>query len=415
MNSSSASASRASSKSKTMNRFSWGLKTVWIITTALTLVSCTGIQVQAPPVPQPPIATGPAATAPVTAADGPSPAAQTPPPAAEALVRPKSRWVPVAWSDLPGWSEERLAEAWPAKVRSCLRPHPAFAPLCPEIRQLATADPEAQRQWMMQRLRPYRVLDAGSASEGLLTSYFEPVLTARRQSSASHRVPLYRPPADLASRRPWFTRQEIETSAQARAALRGREIAWLSDPIDAMLLHIQGSGRLLVTEPDGSVRQVRVAFAGSNEQPYRSINQWLLEQGVQRINPWPEATKAWAAQNPQRVSQLLWSNPRYIFFREEALQNEAEGPRGAQGVPLSAGRSIAVDPGSIPYGTPVWLVSSGPAVRLQRLVQAQDTGSAIVGAVRADYFAGTGAEAGQLASKVKQPLQMWALWPLTAR
>lgn len=415
MNSSSASANRASSKSKAMNRFSWGLKTGWIITTALTLVACTSVQVQAPPVPQPSIAAGPAATAPIAPADGTSPAAQTPPPAAEVLVRPKSRWVPVAWSELPGWSEERLGEAWPAQVRSCLRPHPAFAPLCPEIRQLATADSETQRQWMMRRLRPYRILDASSASEGLLTSYFEPVLTARRQSSASHRVPLYRPPADLASRRPWFTRQEIETSAQARAALRGREIAWLSDPIDAMLLHIQGSGRLLVTEPDGSERQVRVAFAGSNDQPYRSINQWLIEQGVQRINPWPEATKAWAAQNPQRVSQLLWSNPRYVFFREEALQNDAEGPRGAQGVPLSAGRSIAVDPGSIPYGTPVWLVSSGPAVRLQRLVQAQDTGSAIVGAVRADYFAGTGAEAGQLASKVKQPLQMWALWPLAAR
>jgi membrane-bound lytic murein transglycosylase A len=415
MNTSSASASRASSKSKTMERFSWGLRTSWIITSAVALVSCTSVQVQAPPVPQPPItpAVGPPITPVVAAPDAPSPA--TPTTSAEVLVRAKSRWVPVAWSELPGWSQEQLSEAWPAKVRSCLRPHPAFAPLCPEIRQLATADPEAQRRWMMQRLRPYRVLEAGSASEGLLTSYFEPILTARRQASASHRVPLYRPPADLASRRPWFTRQEIETSPQAREALRGREIAWLSDPIDAMLLHIQGSGRLLVTEPDGFVRQVRVAFAGSNEQPYRSINQWLLEQGVQRINPWPEATKAWAAQNPQRVSQLLWSNPRYVFFREEVITNEAEGPRGAQGVPLSAGRSIAVDPGSIPYGTPVWLVSGGPAVRLQRLVQAQDTGSAIVGAVRADYFAGTGSEAGQLASKVKQPLQMWALWPLTAR
>ncbi len=415
MNSSSASASRASSKSKTIDHFSRGLQTGWIITSALALVSCTSVQVQAPPVPQPAVPA--AAAAPVSAAskadDPPGPAAPTP--SAEVLVRPKSRWIPVAWSDLPGWSEERLGEAWPAQVRNCLRPHPAFAPLCPEIRQLATADPEAQRQWMMQRLRPYRIQEIYKESEGLLTSYFEPILTARRQSSASHRVPLYRPPADLASRRPWFTRQEIETSAQAREALRGREIAWLSDPIDAMLLHIQGSGRLLLTEPDGSVRQVRVAFAGSNEQPYRSINQWLLEQGVQRINPWPEATKAWAAQNPQRVSQLLWSNPRYVFFREEPLQNEADGPRGAQGVPLSAGRSIAVDPGSIPYGTPVWLVSSGPAVRLQRLVQAQDTGSAIVGAVRADYFAGTGAEAGQLASKVKQPLQMWALWPQTAR
>jgi len=158
---------------------------------------------------------------------------------------------------------------------------------------------------------------------------------------------------------------------------------------------------------------VRVAFAGSNERPYRSVNQWLLEQGVTKINPWPDATKAWVAQNPQRLPQLLWSNPRYIFFREEALSDmdAAYGPRGAQGVALTPGRSIAVDRESIPYGTPVWLASRGAAVDLQKLVIAQDTGSAIVGAVRADYFAGTGPEAGLLASRVNQPLRLWALWP----
>jgi membrane-bound lytic murein transglycosylase A len=284
-------------------------------------------------------------------------------------------------------------------------------PLCPEIRRLASASETEQRQWLIQRLQPYRVESHQGESQGLLTSYFEPVLAARRHRGAGHGVPLYRPPADLGSRKPWFTRQDIDTLPQAQQALRGREIAWLSDPIDAMLLHIQGSGRLLIEEPDGSRRQVRVAFAGSNEQPYRSINQWLLEQGVRRINPWPEATKAWAAQNPQRVNQLLWSNPRYVFFREEAITDAQIGPRGAQGVPLSAGRSIAVDRQSIPYGTPVWLVSTGPAAQLRRLVMAQDTGSAIVGPVRADYFAGTGAEAGQLASRVNQPLRMWALWP----
>jgi membrane-bound lytic murein transglycosylase A len=143
------------------------------------------------------------------------------------------------------------------------------------------------------------------------------------------------------------------------------------------------------------------------------VNQWLLEQGVTKINPWPDATKAWAAQNPQRVPQLLWSNPRYIFFREEALSelDAAFGPRGAQGVALTPGRSIAVDRQSIPYGTPVWLASRGAAADLQKLVIAQDTGSAIVGAVRADYFAGTGFDAGLLASRVNQPLRLWVLWP----
>ena len=116
---------------------------------------------------------------------------------------------------------------------------------------------------------------------------------------------------------------------------------------------------------------------------------------------------------PARLQELLWANPRVVFFREEPLAGlDAQfGPRGAQGVALTPGRSIAVDPQSIPYGTPVWLASQGPVANLQRLVMAQDTGSAIVGAVRADYFAGWGAEAGEFAGRMKQPLRMWVLWP----
>jgi membrane-bound lytic murein transglycosylase A len=137
-----------------------------------------------------------------------------------------------------------------------------------------------------------------------------------------------------------------------------------------------------------------------------------LQQGAVRDASWP-GIKAWAAQNPQRLNELLWSNPRTVFFREEPLSGiDADaGPRGAQGVALTPGRSIAVDKDSIPYGTPVWLVSSGPLVNLQRLVLAQDTGSAITGAVRADYFAGSGPEAGELAGRLKQALRLWVLWP----
>jgi len=339
------------------------------------------------------------------------------PPLTGSLAHPKSRWVPAPWSELPGFSEDALNEAWVALIANCARPNAAIAPLCGEMRQLSLADEAQQREWMMQRLQPYRVESMSGQASGKLTSYYEPIFDGARRPDATHTVPIYAPPAGLAQGRPWFTRQQIDTVAQAQAALRGRELVWLADPIDALMLHIQGSGRVRLTEPNGVQRVVRLAFAGSNEQPYRSVNQWLLSQGVTRITPWPDATKSWAAANPDRLQQLLWSNPRYIFFREEPMSevDAAFGPRGAQGVPLTAGRSIAVDRDSIPYGTPVWLASSGPAVQLNRLVVAQDTGSAIVGAVRADFFAGTGPEAGRLASAVDQPLRLWVLWPRAER
>lgn len=328
------------------------------------------------------------------------------------VTQAKSRWLPVRWSELPGFADDTLYEAWNAWLKSCERPLPAFAPLCPEVRQLSIASADEQRAWMMQRLQPYRVEPLQGGGDGLLTGYYEPMLDATRRPTATSTVALYRPPAGLATRRPWYTRQEIDTLPEARAALRGREIAYVADPLDALMVQIQGSGRLRISEGDGTQRIVRLAFAGTNDQPYRSVGGWLLQQGAVRDASWP-GIKAWAAQNPLRVNDLLWSNPRMVFFREEPLSefDAAFGPRGAQGVPLTPGRSIAVDKDSIPYGTPVWLASSGPFANLQRLVMAQDTGSAITGALRADYFTGWGSDAGELAGRLKQPLRLWVLWP----
>ena len=328
------------------------------------------------------------------------------------ILQAKSRWTPVRWAELPGWGEDPLHEAWNAWLKSCERPGPVFAPLCSEVRRLSIGTMEEQRAWLMARLQPYRVDALSGGAEGLLTAYFEPVLEGSRTASAGFSVPLYQPPLGLAQRKPWYTRQEIDTLPQVQAALKGREIAFLADPIDALILQIQGSGRMRMTQPDGTQTMVRLAYAGSNEQPYKSVGRWLLDQGAVRDASWP-AIKAWIAQNPGRVNELLWSNPRTVFFREEPLSdlNAALGPRGAQGVALTPGRSIAVDPASIPYGTPVWLASGGPTVKLQKLVLAQDTGSAIVGAVRADYFVGWGAAAGELAGRLKQPLRLWVLWP----
>jgi len=334
-------------------------------------------------------------------------------PLAGSLAHPKSRWVPVGWTDLPGFSDDALHEGWVAMTANCARPNAAFAPLCREVRQLTLAETDEQRAWMMDRLQPYRIESSTGTSEGKLTSYYEPVFEASRRPTPNFTVPIYQAPVGLGARRPWYTRQEIDTLPQAQAALRGREIAWLADPIDVLMLHIQGSGRLHITEADGSQHTIRVAFSATNEQPYKSVQQWLIGQGVAKVSLWPDDTKQWVAQNPQRLSQLLWSNPRYVFFREEPMTevDASSGPIGAQGVPLTAGRSIAVDRDSIPYGTPVWLASPGPVFQLARLVVAQDTGSAITGAVRADFFAGTGADAGRVAARMNQPLRLWALWP----
>ena len=353
-----------------------------------------------------------ASRAPLPTAPPPAPVPPDNTVRADAITHPKSRWVPVPWSELPGWNADTLYDAWNAWIRSCERPATGFAALCADVRRLSIASEGEQRAWMVERLQPYRVESLEGAAEGLLTSYYEPVMVAARKPGNGYNVPLYRTPASLGSRKPWYTRQQIDTLPQVRAELQGREIAWLADPVEAMALHIQGSGRLRITEADGSQNTVRVAFAGTNDQPYKSIGTWLLQQGATRDASWP-GIRDWLAANPQRQNELLWQNPRYVFFREEALtgSDAAFGPRGAQGVALTPGRSIAVDRQSIPYGTPVWLATPGPTASLQRLVLAQDTGSAILGAVRADYFAGWGAEAGELAGRLKQTLRLWVLWP----
>lgn len=342
-------------------------------------------------------------------------ASQQPMPAP--IVRARSLWQPVDWATLPGLSEDNWHQAWHAWVRSCERPPAIWQAICRDLRPQLLGTPATQLAWMVRNLQPYRVANPdGTLPAGLLTGYYEPVLQASRVRTPVHPVPLYAPPARLAERQPWFSRRDIDTRADAQAQLAGREIAWVSDPIDALILQIQGSGRVVMREPDGAERTVRLAFAAHNGHAYQSVGRWLLDQKAISDPSWA-GIKAWAARNPDRLNEMLWSNPRTVFFKEEPLSSlDAQfGPRGAQGVPLTPERSIAVDPGSVPYGTPVWLSSSGPAAQLQRLVLAQDTGGAITGAVRADYFAGWGEPALALVGGLKQPLKMWALWPRQAR
>jgi len=334
------------------------------------------------------------------------------------MLRPRARWQLASWSELPGWSAERASEAMPALLRSCERPAPPWAGACALARRDAVAllaDDALARAWLESRLQPWRVESLEGETAGLATGYFEPLVEASRRPRPGFRVALYGPPADLATRKPYWTRQQLDTLPAARRSLAGAEIAWLRDPLDALLLQVQGSGRLSFVDEQGRPRElVRVAYAGHNDQPYKSVGRWLVEQGELRLEQasWP-AIRAWAKQHPKRVDEMLWANPRVVFFREEPLPDPAVGPKGAQGVPLTPGRSIAVDPLSVPYGTPVWLDTSEPlsATQLRRLVVAQDTGSAITGAVRADYFWGWGETAEAQAGRMKQPLRYWALWP----
>lgn len=353
-----------------------------------------------------------------------APAAAEPAPAAPAaartpvIERPRARWVAAGWSDLPGFAADRAAEIWPALLAGCARPAPGWSEACARALLDPPRGDEGVRRWLHTHLQPWRVEAADGNPEGLATGYFEPDLEAMRQPRAGFRVPLHAPPAELVGapppRKPWHTRQQLDTLPAARAALRGLEIAWIENPLDAVLLQVQGSGRLRITEPDGRVSRVRLAFAAHNEQPFRSLGRWLIEQGELNAEQasWP-AIKAWAQRNPKRVPELLWANPRVVFFREEPLADPGQGPRGAQGVPLTPGRSVAVDPLAVPLGAMLWLDTTEPlsTTPLRRLVMAQDTGSAITGAVRADLFFGWQPEAEQLAGRMKQPLRWWVLWP----
>jgi len=329
------------------------------------------------------------------------------------LQRERSRWVAALWSELPGWGQDRALAWWPALLRGCEKPMPGWASVCAQARAFKPGDDSDATVWLMKTLQPYRVESPQGQREGVATGYYEPQLEARRSAQGAFRVPLLPPPQDLARRKPYDTRQQIESNA----SLERLGLAWVQDPVDALVMQVQGSGRLKVTERDGTSRWVRLSFAGHNEQPFRSVGQWLIAQGeLQATEASWLGIKDWARRHPQRLREALWSNPRYVFFREEPLPDLAIGPRGGQGVPLTPGRSIAVDKASIPFGTPVWMDTTEPlsTTPMRRLVMAQDTGAAIVGAVRADYFWGWGEQAEAQAGRMKQPLRLWVLWPRDA-
>jgi membrane-bound lytic murein transglycosylase A len=206
---------------------------------------------------------------------------------------------------------------------------------------------------------------------------------------------------------PYYSRAEIETADGRFAA---PVLAWVSDPVALFFLQIQGSGQ--IEFEDGS--RLRLGYADQNGHPYRSLGRHLVDSGeLQLEQASMQGIQAWAAANPDKLRAALDANPSYVFFRVLPDLPAQEGPIGALGVPLRAGASLAVDRRFIPLGAPVYLVTTEPLsdVPLERLTVALDTGGAIRGPLRADFFWGSGPDAGALAGRMRQQGRLWLLWP----
>ena len=358
----------------------------------------------------------------------------------------------LTYDRLPGWSTDDPRAALTAFLRSCTVLTTKAAPAgdaalrggltltpddwqkpCAEAASLNAASDGDVRSFFERSFRPFAA-SGPDGDEGLFTGYFEIELRGAATETAAFPVPLYRVPNDhvqadlgafdpeLKGRRivgrvengrfiPYFSRGDIEGGALQG---RGLEMLWINDPVDVFMLHVQGSGRVVL--PNGDV--VRVGFAGHNGHAYESIGRALIDQG--ELQPgqadW-EDIRDWIRANPDKAATLFAVNPRYIFFRFlEGIPPDA-GPIGAEGVPLTPGRSLAVDRRFIPLGLPVWLDTTWPADPerpLRRLMVAQDAGGAIKGVVRGDFFWGFGTAALAEAGKMKSRGRYYLLIPADA-
>lgn len=331
---------------------------------------------------------------------------------------------------MSGWRDDNLQPAWPAFLAGCaaLKAQPAWQSVCAIAAALNEPTPEMIRRFFETRFTPYQVINADGSDSGMVTGYYEPLLRGSRTRTSVYRYPVYATPDDLLvidlselypemknqrlrgridGRRvvPYFNRAQIESGT---APVTGKEIVWVADAVELFFLQVQGSGRVRLDNGD----TVRLGYADQNGHPYRSIGRLLVDRGdlpLERASM--QGIKAWAAQNPTKMQELLNYNASYVFFRE--MPAGQAGPIGALGVPLTAQRSVAIDPRFVPLGAPVFLSTTLPNSRapLNRLLLAQDTGGAIRGAVRADFFWGFGDEAGAQAGRMRQSGRMWVLLP----
>jgi len=334
------------------------------------------------------------------------------------------------WEMLPEWQTVDLQQAWSAFWQSCsvLKKQPGWQPVCQRAGELRQQDNATLRNFFEEDFTPYQVFNEDGTSQGLITGYYEPRLHGSRVKTARFRYPLYAVPEDLLTIDlgevypelkdlrlrgrlkgnrvvPYFNRAEIDGG---KAPLKGKELFWVDNAVDLFFLQIQGSGRIEL--PDGNL--VKVGYAQQNGHPYTSIGRKLVEMGAFTLDQASmQSIKTWAKQNPDQLDMMLEQNASYVFFR--VLPTDLSAPLGALGVPLTNEYSLAVDTRTIPLGAPVFLSTTYPSTSdpLNRLMLAQDTGGAIKGAVRGDFFWGFGDQAGAQAGRMKQAGQMWVLFP----
>ena len=336
------------------------------------------------------------------------------------------------WEMLPDWLTQDLPASWPALQQSCraLRLKPVWLPICAAAAKIANDDVLAQRTFYETWFTPYQVFNPDGTDSGLITGYYEPLLKGSRRPSKRFAYPIYGPPDDmlevdmgelypqfrgqrvrgrLEGKRvvPYFNRAEID--AGLAPALQGHELFWVENSIDLFFLQIQGSGRIELE--DG--RRVKIGYADQNGHQLRLHRQKAHRHGRTRNRKKLrcKASRTGQKKTPERLFTLLGQNPSYVFFRE--LPDTLSAPLGALGVPLTNEYSIAVDQHIIPLGVPVFLATTQPnsAEPFNRLMFAQDTGGAIRGAVRADFFWGFGEIAAARAGSMKQSGKMWVLFP----
>lgn len=339
---------------------------------------------------------------------------------------PATPYAQASWNDLPAVTEADLVAGFDAWRSACKRLAKDAIWQNPCQAASSVADDAASiRSFLEAQLQVYSLRSSDNTPHGLITGYYEPVYPGSLEQDAEHQVPVYGVPEDmivvaldslypelkgkrLRGRLDGHVLRPYDDAATIEAqGVNAPVLAWLQNKMDLQFLQIQGSGRIQLA--DG--RQLRIGYADQNGHPYRPVGRWLVDQGlVKKEDISMGRIRDWAMANPDRVPELLASNPSYVFF--SARPDSNEGPRGSLNVPLTAGYSVAIDRKVVPLGSMMWLSTTRPdGSALVRPVAAQDTGGAITGEVRADLFWGTGDAAGELAGNMKQAGQLWLLWP----